>query len=273
VGSRAPILVESKLNARWSVDFVHDQLACGRRLRILNIVDDVTREYDVAEFVRQTLERTSRDATHWSLRSMANVAGFAPSTIHRIWRAFNLHPHRTDTFNLSTDPLFVEKVRDIAGLYPSRPARSFCASTRRARSRRWIALSRCSPRARDKSSGLFAALDTPPTRRQRSESARRDRGGIFTSPPTAKLLGESGRAPQPQSKSAAASLAPPKSWKRRSDSTSRRSTTIQNPSPGRNLPTYPHRHKTLLLQIARNRSSLNRNRTKLRIRTLGQLLA
>jgi hypothetical protein len=42
VGSRAPILVESKPNARWSVDFVHDQLACGRRLRILNIVDDVT---------------------------------------------------------------------------------------------------------------------------------------------------------------------------------------------------------------------------------------
>jgi putative transposase len=44
VGSRAPILVESKPNARWSVDFVHDQLACGRRHRILNIVDDVTRE-------------------------------------------------------------------------------------------------------------------------------------------------------------------------------------------------------------------------------------
>ena len=44
MGSRAPILVESKPNARWSVDFVHDQLACGRRLRILNIVDDVTRE-------------------------------------------------------------------------------------------------------------------------------------------------------------------------------------------------------------------------------------
>jgi putative transposase len=44
VGSRAPILVESKPNARWSVDFVHDQLACGRRFRILNVVDDVTRE-------------------------------------------------------------------------------------------------------------------------------------------------------------------------------------------------------------------------------------
>ena len=70
---------------------------------------------EVAEVVRQTLEATPRDATHWSLRSMAKAAGFAPSTIHRIWKAFNLQPHRTETFKLSTDPLFVEKVRDIVG--------------------------------------------------------------------------------------------------------------------------------------------------------------
>ncbi len=47
---------------------------------------------------------------------MARAAGFAPSTIHRIWKAFNLQPHRSETFKLSTDPLFVEKVRDIVGL-------------------------------------------------------------------------------------------------------------------------------------------------------------
>ena len=76
---------------------------------------------EVAEVVRQTLEATPRDATHWSLRSMAKAAGFAPSTIHRIWKAFNLQPHRTETFKLSTDPLFVEKVRDIVGLYLSPP--------------------------------------------------------------------------------------------------------------------------------------------------------
>ena len=79
---------------------------------------------EVAEIIRQTLETTPRDATHWSLRSMAKAAGFAPSTIHRIWKAFNLQPHRTETFKLSTDPLFVEKVRDIVGLYLSPPERA-----------------------------------------------------------------------------------------------------------------------------------------------------
>ena len=59
---------------------------------------------EVADVVRRTLETTPRDATHWSLRSMADAAGFAPSTIHRIWKAFNLQPHRTQTFKLSTDP-------------------------------------------------------------------------------------------------------------------------------------------------------------------------
>jgi transposase len=79
---------------------------------------------DVAEVVRQTLDTTPRDATHWSLRSMVKAAGFAPSTIHRIWKAFNLQPHRTETFKLSTNPLFVEKVRDIVGLYLSPPERA-----------------------------------------------------------------------------------------------------------------------------------------------------
>ena len=79
---------------------------------------------EVAEIIRQSLETPPRDATHWSLRSMAKAAGFAPSTIHRIWKAFNLQPHRTETFKLSTDPLFVEKVRDIVGLYLSPPERA-----------------------------------------------------------------------------------------------------------------------------------------------------
>ena len=63
-------------------------------------------------------------ATHWSLRSMARAVGYAPSTIHRIWRAFGLQPHRAETFKLSTDPLFVEKVRDIVGLYLDPPERA-----------------------------------------------------------------------------------------------------------------------------------------------------
>lgn len=75
----------------------------------------------VEEVVTLTLETTPRDATHWSTRSMARRSGLSRPTINRIWRAFGLQPHRTETFKLSTDPLFVEKVRDIAGLYLNPP--------------------------------------------------------------------------------------------------------------------------------------------------------
>jgi transposase len=79
---------------------------------------------EIAETIRRTLETMPADATHWSLRSMAKTVGLAPSTIHRIWKAFGLQPHRTDTFKLSTDPLFVEKVRDVVGLYLNPPERA-----------------------------------------------------------------------------------------------------------------------------------------------------
>jgi hypothetical protein len=59
---------------------------------------------EVAETIRLTLDTPRRDATHWSPRSMARAVEFAPSTIHRIWKAFNLQPHRTKTFKLSADP-------------------------------------------------------------------------------------------------------------------------------------------------------------------------
>ena len=59
-----------------------------------------------------------------SLRTMARAVGYAPSTIHRIWRAFGLQPHRSESFKLSNDPLFVEKVRDIVGLYLAPPDRA-----------------------------------------------------------------------------------------------------------------------------------------------------
>lgn len=79
---------------------------------------------EIAETIRLTLETTPRDATHWSLRSMARAVGHAPSTIHRIWTAFGLQPHRTESFKLSSDALFVEKVRDIVGLYLDPPERA-----------------------------------------------------------------------------------------------------------------------------------------------------
>ena len=76
---------------------------------------------DVERVIVKTLESTPRDATHWSVRSMAKASGMTPAAIHRIWKAFSLQPHRTETFKLSTDPLFIEKVRDIVGLYMSPP--------------------------------------------------------------------------------------------------------------------------------------------------------
>ena len=79
---------------------------------------------EIAATIRKTLETRPRGATHWSLRTMAKAVGHAPSTIHRIWQAFGLQPHRSETFKLSSDPLFVEKVRDIVGLYLSPPERA-----------------------------------------------------------------------------------------------------------------------------------------------------
>jgi putative transposase len=75
----------------------------------------------IAEVVRMTLEDKPPDATHWSLRSMAMASGISRSSVNTIWRAFNLQPHRAETFKLSTDPKFVEKIRDIVGLYMSPP--------------------------------------------------------------------------------------------------------------------------------------------------------
>ena len=75
----------------------------------------------VERIVTLTLESTPRDATHWSTRSMAAKVGLSQTAISRIWRAFSLQPHRTETFKLSKDPLFVEKVRDIVGLYLDPP--------------------------------------------------------------------------------------------------------------------------------------------------------
>ncbi len=83
-----------------------------------------TTDADVERVVALTLETTPTDATHWSTRSMARRSGLSHSTINRIWRAFGLQPHRTETFKLSSDPLFIEKVRDIVGLYINPPDRA-----------------------------------------------------------------------------------------------------------------------------------------------------
>lgn len=102
--------------ARSGVDGLFDEPRPGAPRKI--------GDEEIADTIHRTLDTLPVGATHWSLRSMAGVTGYAPSTIHRIWKAFGLQPHRSETFKLSTDPLFVEKVRDIVGLYLSPPDRA-----------------------------------------------------------------------------------------------------------------------------------------------------
>jgi len=78
----------------------------------------------VERVITFTLESTPANATHWSTRLMAQRCGMSQSAVSRIWRAFALQPHRSETFKLSRDPLFIEKLRDIVGLYLNPPERA-----------------------------------------------------------------------------------------------------------------------------------------------------
>lgn len=82
------------------------------------------RDRAVERVLALTLESTPANATHWSTRSMARPAGLSRASIHPIWQAFSLAPHRSETFKLSKDPLFIDKVRDIVGLYLAPPDRA-----------------------------------------------------------------------------------------------------------------------------------------------------
>ena len=112
-----------KWRRRFLANRVEGLLDEARPGRPRTIDDD-----QVAAVIERTLRSTPKDATHWSIRSMAAQAGFSHTTIRRIWRAFGLQPHRSETFKLSSDPLFVDKVRDIVGLYLSPPNRALVLS-------------------------------------------------------------------------------------------------------------------------------------------------
>src|SRR5271170_4872984 len=99
--------------ARRSFDGLHDEPRPGKPRSI--------GDEDVERVIVKTLEEKPRDATHWSTRSMAAATGMSQSAVSRIWRAFGLKPHQTETFKLSPDPQFIEKVRDIVGLYLNPP--------------------------------------------------------------------------------------------------------------------------------------------------------
>ena len=115
--------VHRNMVAKWRARFLEHRLD--------GVIDEprpgrprtVTDE-QVEEVVVKTLETTPRDATHWSTRSMAREVGLTQSAVQRIWKAFGLQPHRQDTWKLSRDPLFIDKVRDVVGLYLNPPERA-----------------------------------------------------------------------------------------------------------------------------------------------------
>jgi len=84
----------------------------------------VVGDEQIKALITATLEATPQDATHWSTRSMAEHLGMSQSMVSRVWRAFGLAPHKQDSWKLSKDPLFVEKVRDVVGLYLNPPERA-----------------------------------------------------------------------------------------------------------------------------------------------------
>jgi transposase len=102
--------------AERGLDGLHDKPRPG----VPRKIDDAK----VESVIVQTLESAPADATHWSTRSMARHSGISTSSVGRIWRAFGLQPHRLESFKLSSDPLFVDKVRDIVGLYLNPPDRA-----------------------------------------------------------------------------------------------------------------------------------------------------
>jgi transposase len=105
-----------KWRARFAgsrLDGLHDEPRPGKPRTIA--------DEDVERVIVKTLEETPPDATHWSTRSMAKATGMSQSAISRIWRAFGLKPHLSESFKLSPDPQFIDKVRDIVGLYLNPP--------------------------------------------------------------------------------------------------------------------------------------------------------
>ena len=109
--------------SKWRKRFVHqrlDGLSDAPRPGAPRSIEDA----QVEAVIARTLESKPADATHWSTRSLARAMGMSQTAITRIWRAFGLQPHRQETFKLSTDPHFVDKVRDIVGLYLNPPTRA-----------------------------------------------------------------------------------------------------------------------------------------------------
>jgi len=111
--SQQSVCLWRKRYLEQGIEGLHDELKPGRPRTIS--------DERVATLVRKTLKSKPKEATHWTIRSIARETRISRMTVHRIWQAFGLQPHRQKHFKLSSDPFFVEKVRDIVGLYLSPP--------------------------------------------------------------------------------------------------------------------------------------------------------
>jgi transposase len=131
--------VNFKTVSRWRARFLQerlDGLSDEPRPGVPRTITDA----QVEEVVVRTLEEVPEGATHWSKRELAARAGISPSSVQRIWRAFGLQPWRTETFKVSPDPLLIDKIRDVTGLYLAPPANAVVFSVDESRrSRPWNA--------------------------------------------------------------------------------------------------------------------------------------
>ena len=106
---------------KWRTRFLRDRLD-GLPDEPRPGVPRTITDAQVEEVVVRTLEEVPEGATHWSKRELAARVGISPTSVHRIWRAFGLQPWRTETFKISPDPLLIDKIRDVAGLYLAPPS-------------------------------------------------------------------------------------------------------------------------------------------------------
>ena len=193
---------------KWRARFIAQRLDGLRdepRPGVPRSIDDAK----VEAVIVATLETMPQGTTHWSSRGMARSSGISTSSVQRIWRAFGLQPHRTETFKLSTDPLFVDKVRDVVGLYMSPPdhALVLCVDEKS----QMQALDRTQPLLplspgqaerhsydykRHGTTALFAALDIA-TGRVRGRCYRRHRATEFRPLPRCHRRRRAGRSRYP----------------------------------------------------------------------------
>ena len=121
VAVAARLGVNRKTVSKWRARFLRkrlDGLTDEPRPGVPRTITDA----QVEDVVVRTLEEVPEGATHWSKRELAKRAGISPSSVLRIWQAFGLQPWRTETIRVSPDPLLIDKIRDVAGLYLAPPA-------------------------------------------------------------------------------------------------------------------------------------------------------